>query len=79
MRLKTVQIKARPKEGETKEGEKFAWWPKKVEDKLIWLEYYKVLYKFVVRRRVHDFRQYGTMEVIGGGWDKIAEQLINKQ
>jgi hypothetical protein len=78
MRLKTVPIKIKPQEGDIKEEKHFAWWPKRVEDKLIWLESYKAVLKFVIRDRVHDFRQYGIMKVKGGGWDVVTEKLINK-
>lgn len=78
MRLKTVPVKVKPKEGDTMTEKHFAWWPKKVEDKLIWLEYYNVHSKFVVRERVHDLFKYGLVKVTGGGWDVISEQLIQK-
>lgn len=77
MRLKTVPVKVRPKEGETREEKKFAWWPKKVGDKLIWLEKYIVVSKFTVRERVHAFQGYGFIKVKGGGWDIVEEKLIN--
>lgn len=78
MKLKTIPIKAKPKEGDVKEVRRFAWWPRKVGDKLIWLERFIVVSKFTVRERIHDFRQYGIMKVTGGGWDEIEEKLITK-
>jgi hypothetical protein len=78
MRLYTVPVKAKPKEGDQMQKKKFAWWPKKVEDKMIWLEHYIVTYRFVIRDRLHDLRQFGVIRVHGGGWDLINEQLIDK-
>jgi hypothetical protein len=66
MRLKTIAIKTKPKEGDTREEKEFAWWPKKVGDKLIWLEKYIIVSKFTVRERVHAFQGYGFLKVKGG-------------
>lgn len=76
MKLKTIPVKAKPKAGDIKEYRRFAWWPIKVGDKLIWLEYYIVVCKFIIRERIHDFRQYGIMKVNGGGCDVIEEKLL---
>lgn len=42
----------KPKEGDTKTKNKFAWWPIEVENKLLWLEKYKVHYVYRKRKRV---------------------------
>jgi hypothetical protein len=78
MKLKTIPIIPKPKEGDIKEERKFAWWPKKVEDKLIWLEHYKAISKFIFRHRIHDFGNYGIWKVFGGGWEVVEEKLIKK-
>lgn len=79
MRLRRIPIKVKPKEGDTKQEKRFAWWPKKVGDRLIWLESYTVVSKFTIRERVHAFQGYGFLKVIGGGWDEIEEGLIEKE
>ena len=56
MRLMTVPANIKPREGDIKEERKFAWWPKRVADKLIWLENYTVVSKFVIRERIHVFQ-----------------------
>lgn len=75
MRLKTVPIKTRSKEGDLMEETRFAWWPKKVGNKLIWLESFTVVSKFTIRERIHAFQGYGFLKVNGGGWDVIEEKL----
>jgi hypothetical protein len=77
MRLKTIPIKAKSKEGDIREEKEFAWWPRKVGDKLIWLEKYIIVSKFTVRERVHAFQGYGVFKVTGAGWDVVGEKLIN--
>lgn len=79
MRLKTIPIKAKPKEGDIREQKKFAWLPRKVGDKLIWLEQFIIVSRFTVRERMHDFRQYGIMKVTGGGWDEIEKKVIDRE
>lgn len=79
MRLKTIAIKVKPKEGDTKQVKKFAWWPKKVRDQLVWLEHYIVVYKFTIRERIHAFQGYGFLRVTGGGWDEIEKMLLGPE
>lgn len=78
MRLRTIQIKSKPKEGDMRQHIRFAWWPTKIADKLIWLEKYIIIEKFVIRERIHAFQGYGFLKVKGGGWDEVERKLINR-
>lgn len=79
MMLKTIPIKAKPKEGDYKINKRFAWWPKRVQNQLIWLESYKVVYEFKIRKRAVFCQGYGVIDhVICGDWDFVTEQLTKQ-
>jgi hypothetical protein len=74
MKLKTVQIPPTYKAGEKKVTRKYAWWPKRVEDKLIWLEHYELVEVKSMRPRI-VFAGYYPL-VAPWGWDFVEERLI---
>lgn len=79
MKLKTYPKQSKPVEGDYKIKKCFAWWPKRVENRLIWLESYKEIYLFRIRERYHYIYKLGLIGPIkGGGWDLITLQLISK-
>lgn len=79
MILKSMQPKSKPNEGDYKIIKRFAWWPKRVQNQLIWLESYKVVYEFKIRKRAVFCQGYGVIgEVICGDWDFVTEQLIKR-
>lgn len=76
MKLKTIVPKKTPQEGDYKIKRRFAWWPRRVQDKIIWLEKYNQVYEFRTRRRVLIFPGTGLIhQGVWGGWDLITEQL----
>lgn len=78
MKLKTIPIIPKPKEGDTKIERRFAWWPHQVEDKLIWLESYEVHYIFTRRNRV-AIVGYRMFDIMCGGWDETGKKLIYRK
>lgn len=78
MKLATVKLKAEPQEGDYKIEKKFAWWPRVVENKRIWLEFYKVVHTYTIRKRVTMIYRGPIFEGVWGGWDFVTDQLIKK-
>jgi hypothetical protein len=74
MKLKTVPIIPELKFGDLKTDYHFAWWPRKVEDKLIWLERYKVIRVKRKRPRIEFIGHYPI--VAPWGYDFVREELI---
>lgn len=75
MKLATYPEKVKPKEGDQRIDKRFAWWPRRVKNRLIWLESYNKVYEFKVRKRVIIAR-WLYHEGHWGDWDLITEQLI---
>lgn len=76
MRLKTLPVPLKYEFGDIKTTRKYAWWPKRVENALIWLEHYELLEKKSARPRII---MAGHVPLIAPwGWDFVAEKLINK-
>lgn len=79
MKLATIPKKAKPQEGDYKIEKRFAWWPRIVEDKLIWLEKYKRVHIWKVRKRIIMIPGvYKVFDAVYGDWDFVTEQLIKK-
>lgn len=79
MKLATVKPKIEPQEGDYKIEKKFAWWPRVVEDKKIWLEYYKCVHVYTIRNRCIPMIGSGIIfRGVWGGWDFVTEQLIKQ-
>jgi hypothetical protein len=77
MKLKSYLIKQKHEAGDYKIKKVFAWWPKRVENKLIWLESYKRVYKYTIRQRPVFCQGYGVIDrLVYGDWDFVTEQLI---
>jgi hypothetical protein len=74
MKLKTIPTKPIPEVGDFKIIRRFAWFPKTVEDKVIWLEKYKRVYEY--RPKVDYYPGTFLRAADCLGWDLIAEQLI---
>lgn len=77
MQLRTKPIKVKPKEGDIKRTKKFAWWPRHVEDKVIWLESYWVVEVMSVRPRIVMAGHYPL--IAPWGWDFVREELNNNR
>jgi hypothetical protein len=79
MKLKSYPVIQKPTEGDYKIEKRIAWWPKRVENRLIWLEKYKRVHQYRVRQRMVWAAGYGPIaNIVAGAWDLITEQLINK-
>lgn len=78
MKLKTFNIELKPEVGDYRIEKRFAWWPEKVENKLIWLERYKIISEYSVRYRVVYLQGFGVIQGTFGGWDLVTKQLIKK-
>lgn len=79
MILKTIPKVKKPEEGDYKVERKFAWWPRVVEDKMIWLERYKRVHVYTIRNRCIPLVGSGIIfRGVWGEWDLITEQLIKK-
>lgn len=79
MKLKIYPETKKPQAGDYRIDKVFAWTPRKVENKRIWLEYYKKVYQYKFRDRYVYCQGYGVIDVVYcGGWDLITEQLISK-
>lgn len=75
MKLRTIHIPPKYKFGDTRVTRKYAWWPKRVEDKLIWLESYEVVEIKSKRPRIVFA---GNIPLVAPwGWDFVEERLIN--
>lgn len=75
-----ILTKAKPKEPTPKEGDRkvtihFAWWPKKVEEGMIWLERYEKHWLYRTRTRVHQIGYYCNLVTLPA-WDIIEEKRI---
>ena len=62
------KVKAKPTFGDRKTVVKFAWFPKRVEDTIVWLEEYLVVYRYTK----DSFGDYDY-------WDVVDKKVINKQ
>lgn len=79
MRLKTYPIVLPPKEGDTKVEKRFAWWPRKVESTLIWLEWYELHFVYKVKPRAIVALHIGIFHKgTWGDWDLITEKLVKR-
>lgn len=79
MKLKSIKNTPKPEEGDYKIAKRFAWWPLRVENKLIWLESYKEVHKYTWRHRNVYCQGYGVIDTVKcGGWDFVTKQLIAK-
>lgn len=74
---KVIDISKRPEEGDYKITKKFAWLPKKVEGYIIWLENYKIVFEYKVRKRDRYYASL-RLEVKGvwGEWEIITLQRL---
>jgi len=77
MKLKTIPIPPIYNFGDTRITRKYAWWPKQVEDKLIWLESYELVEIKANTPRVMWIGKYPIL--CPWGWDFVEEKLITKQ
>lgn len=76
MRLKKYALTSAPKDGDFKIIYPFAWWPKRVEDNLIWLERYQRAFKYAVKERVAYYPGVLiTFKGVWGKWDCLGEIL----
>lgn len=79
MILKTIPPKQKPEEGDYKIDKRFAWLPLTVEGQVIWLESYKIVYKYTWHQRHVYCQGYGIIDTIKcGGWDFVTKQLCRK-
>lgn len=78
MKLATIKPEPVHEHGDYKIEKHFAWWPRKVENKLIWLEQYKKVYCYRVRKRRLYFIS-ASYTGVWGGWDFVTEKLINNK
>lgn len=68
---------SKPQVGDLRREIKFAWWPRWVDNKKIWLQKYEVVYEWVVRHRKDYFPNICIYhEYYGGGWDFKWEKII---
>lgn len=80
MKLATLKLKHEPEEGDYKIVKRFAWLPIKIENKLIWLERYKEIYQYKIRKRVICALQiYIYHEAVYGDWDLVTKKLIKNK
>lgn len=73
----SVKVEPKPVEGDLKIEHRFAWWPKRINDKKVWLEKYSILYEWRVRRRMLPYFT-GMTEIfyhVFGDWDKVGERI----
>lgn len=75
-----ILTKAKPKDPTPKEGDQkitvhFAWWPKKVEGSVIFLESYERHWRYRTRLRVHSVGYMLFMPILPA-WDIIEEKRI---
>lgn len=77
MRLKTYPVVRKPQEGDIKTIKRFAWWPLKVENKLLWLEWYNEIWEYRLRKRV-ILARWIYHKGIWSEWDFITKKLIEK-
>jgi hypothetical protein len=77
MKIKTIPVIPAAKFGDLRTVYRFAWWPRQVEDKLIWLERYKLIEVKSKRPRIVFIGHYPI--VAPWGWDFVKEELIVKQ
>lgn len=76
MRLKKYNTPQEPKNGDFKITYHFAWWPKRVENSLIWLEKYSRAHKYVVKERVAFYPGVlRTFKAVWGKWELLGERL----
>jgi hypothetical protein len=77
MILKTIPEIPKEKFGDLRVTYRFAWWPRQVENKLIWLERYKVIHVKSMRARIMFIGHYPI--IAPWGWDFVREELIVKR
>lgn len=76
MKLASIKQSSKPEIGDYRIEYKFAWWPKRVQNKIIWLEKYKRVFEYRRRNRLVNLH-YAVIELKDyPAWDLIAEQLI---
>lgn len=74
MKLRSKAHHVKPVPGQIREKICFAWWPKHVEDKVIWLEKYKKIEKMSDQPRIVFVGKYPIMAP--WGWDFVETKLM---
>lgn len=77
MKLRSYPPKETPEVGDIRKEKHFAWWPRRVENKLIWLEHYLQVFIYHQGPYIDPFTFIRVPNV--KWWKKKTEELIQKQ